>query len=107
MLYEVITNYDLELSGLFRPIDPEAFLEDAGKLGLTSAEVAFGEWRLLGAEVVLKGGYQLKGGELVLELRLFDTVKRRMLAGRRYVGTRGDLRRMAHSFADEVSYNFV
>ena len=65
---------DLELSGLFRPVDPAAFLDDARQLGLSSAAVNFPEWRLLGAETLIKGGYALQGAELTLELRLFDTV---------------------------------
>lgn len=93
---------DLGLSGLFSFIDPAAFLGDASKLGLLSIDVDFGQWRLLGAEDLVKGAYSVRGDQLVLEARLFDVVGRRLLVGRRYVGRVKDARRMAHAFADDI-----
>ncbi len=98
---EVLTA-DLGFSGLFSLVDPASFLSDAHQPGLTSADVDFGQWRLLGAEAVIKGTYSVRGEDLVLEARLFDTIGRRLLAGRRYLGKVKDVRRMAHTFADQV-----
>ena len=98
-----VLQYDLDLSGLFRLIDPAAFLSDARQPGLNSTQVDFGQWRLLGAEAVIKGAYTVQGDQLTLEARLFDTTGRRLLTGRRYLGKPGDARRMAHAFADEVT----
>jgi len=99
--YEVLVA-DLDLSGLFRFISPEAFLDDAKRISLYSTQVNFSQWRLLGAETLIKGTYSLSGEKLVVEARLFDVVNRRMLTGRRYVGVLKDVRRMAHAFADLV-----
>ena len=93
---------DLDLAGLFRNIDPAAFLGDAGKIGLFSTEVDFDQWRLLGAEVLIKGAYTVSGEQLVIEARLFDVPNRRLLAGRRFVGRSADARRIAHAFADLI-----
>ncbi|WP_291316827.1 hypothetical protein [Desulfuromonas sp.] len=93
---------DLEFSGLFSLLDPDAFLGDARRLGLVSIDVDFGQWRLLGAQSLIKGAYSVRGEELVLEARLYDVARRRLLTGRRYVGQLKDLRRMAHTFADQV-----
>ena len=93
---------DLDLSGLFRFVAPEAFLDDADRIGLFSTQVNFPQWRLLGAETLIKGTYTLEGEKLILEARLFDVVNRRLLTGRRYVGEAKDVRRMAHAFADQV-----
>ena len=93
---------DLDLSGLFRFVDPQSFLDDAGRIGLFSNQVNFPQWRLLGSETLIKGTYRLDGDELVVEGRLFDVVNRRLLTGRRYVGQTKDVRRMAHAFADLV-----
>ncbi len=98
---EILT-FDLELTGLFSFVDPGAFLSDAQRLGLTSAEVDFNQWQLLGSEVLIKGAYRMESGQVILEARLFDVVNRHMLTGRRFVGSRQDLRRMAHRFADQV-----
>ena len=100
-LHEVLSA-DLDLAGLFRFLDPQAFLSDAGKLGLFSTQVDFDQWRLLGADVLIKGGYSVKGEELAVEARLFDVPNRRMLTGRRFVGRPGDVRKIAHAFADEI-----
>ncbi len=93
---------DLDLSGLFTLTDPASFLSDAEKPGLASTDVDFGEWRMLGAEILIKGGYEVRGRDLVIEARLYDVLGRRLLAGRRYRGKTGDIRQMAHSFADQV-----
>lgn len=93
---------DFDLSGIFALIDSGTFLSDAGRIGLTSTAVDFSQWRLLRAESVIKGAYQLDGEELTLEARLYDVTGRRLLTGRRYRGRPQDARRMAHAFADLV-----
>jgi TolB protein len=93
---------DLDLSGLFTLVDPESFLSDAQHLGLSSIDVDFGQWRLLRADALIKGGYSIQGDQLILEARLYDVVSRRLLAGRRYIGKMSDLRRMSHTFADQI-----
>jgi len=93
---------DLDLAGMFRFIDPAAFLDDAGRVGLFSNQVDFAQWRLLGAEVLIKGTYSVQGEQLTVEARLFDVPNRRLLTGRRFVSRVQDLRRIAHGFADLV-----
>mgnify|MGYP001045510605 CR=1 FL=1 len=100
-LQEVLSA-DLDLAGIFRFLDPKAFLGDAGTLGLFSTQVDFDQWRLLGAEVLVKGGYSVKGDELTVEARLFDVPGRRLLAGRRFLGRLQDVRKIGHAFADEI-----
>lgn len=93
---------DLDLAGMFRFIDPAAFLADAGKVGLFSTQVDFGQWQLLGAELLIKGAYTVQGEQLTIEARLFDVPNRRLLTGRRFVGRVQDARRIAHAFADLI-----
>ncbi len=94
--------WDLDLTGMYDLIDPASFLTDAQVLGLNSVEIDFPQWRLLRADALIKGGYSVQGDQLTIEARLFDVVERRLLAGRRYVGKVSDLRRMAHTFADQI-----
>ncbi|MDY0261352.1 Tol-Pal system beta propeller repeat protein TolB [Syntrophotalea acetylenica] len=96
---------DLDMAGLFRQLDPAAFLDDARRPGLTSTQVDFSQWALLGAEILVKGGYHAQGDHIRVEFRLYDVVHRRLLTGRSYVGTRNDLRLMAHKFADQILLN--
>jgi TolB protein len=91
---------DLDLSGLFRPIDREAYIEGPEKVALE--EINFQNWTTLGALALAKGSMRLEGGTLTVEARLFDVAQRKQLGGKRYHGERKDLRRMAHRFADQI-----
>lgn len=97
-----VLNSDFQLSGLFRLVDPASFMSDAHRLGLVSVAVDFGQWRLLGAQDLIKGAYSVRGDELVIEARLYDVSGQRLLTGRRYVGKLKNVRRMTHAFADQV-----
>ncbi|TLM66580.1 MAG: Tol-Pal system beta propeller repeat protein TolB [Deltaproteobacteria bacterium] len=99
---EAVLAADLDLAGLFRFLDRQVFLDDAGKVGLFSTQVDFGQWQLLGAEVLIKGAYRVEGDQLAVEARLFDVPNRRLLTGRRFIGRPADVRRIAHAFADDI-----
>ena len=96
---------DLDLSGLFRAIDRDAYIEGPGGLGLD--EINFQNWTAIGALAVTKGGFWLNGEDLTIEVRLFDVAQRKQLGGKRYRGERKDLRRMAHRFADQIMLFFT
>jgi len=93
---------DLELSGLFDLVDPASYLDDADKLGLRRTEIDFSQWRMLGAEALIKGGYQIDRGRLIIKVRLYDVATQRLLAGRNYTGKLTDVRKIAHTFADQI-----
>ena len=100
--FQSVLKSDLEMSGLFRFVNSAAFLSDADQLTLESAQVDFEQWRMLGSEAVVKGGYSLENGRLLVEARLFDTVRQKMITGQRYTGSPEDIRLMAHAFADQI-----
>ncbi len=100
--FQQVLQGDLELSGLFDFVDPAAFMSDAEKLGLRRNEIDFYQWRTLGAEALIKGGYRVTAGKLTIELRLFDVITQQLLTGRNYVGRLKDVRRIAHTFADQI-----
>ena len=93
---------DLELSGLFRVIPADTYIENPQTSGITADEINFDNWSVIGALAVIKGSARVEGGDLTIEARLFDVAQRRMLTGRRYRGSSGDVRRMAQRFADEI-----
>ncbi|MFA5700684.1 MAG: Tol-Pal system beta propeller repeat protein TolB [Desulfuromonas sp.] len=93
---------DLDLTGMFEYVERNSYLDDASRLALTSAEVNFPQWKLLGADLLLKGAYVIKDGHLELKLRLFDINRRRLLTGHNYKGNRDDIRRMLHRFVDQI-----
>ncbi|MCE5265613.1 MAG: Tol-Pal system beta propeller repeat protein TolB [Deltaproteobacteria bacterium] len=92
---------DLAMTGYFNVLDRRAFLEDP-KAGITAEGTRFEEWTVIGAEYLIKGGYQTDGRELTTEFRLFDVVRGELVVGKRYVGKPDDRNRMVMQFINEV-----
>ena len=101
-LFADIVAKDLDLSGYFKIIDREAYIEDPQRSGVTSDSIDFRDWSTIGAFALVKGTIERSGDGLVVEARLFDVVERTQLGGKRYRAGERDLRRVAHRFADEV-----
>ena len=93
---------DLDISGYFKVLDRDAYIEDP--TGLTLEEINFQNWSVIGALALIKGAFSVNGDSLSVEARLFDVAQRKQLGGKRYRGSVHDLRRMAHRFADQVLY---
>jgi TolB protein len=93
---------DLDLSGFFKVIDRGAYIENAQSSGVTSDSINFDNWKTIGALALVKGTLEHDGDGVVVEARLFDVVDRKQIAGTRYRTADGDLRRLAHRFADEI-----
>ncbi|HLA51373.1 MAG TPA: Tol-Pal system beta propeller repeat protein TolB, partial [Thermodesulfobacteriota bacterium] len=94
-----ILAHDLEFSGLFDIIDKKAYIEDPNKQGYT---IDFKDWQVIGADALIKGVLIEEEEGVTVEFKLFDTFQAKMLAGRRYIGKKADVRRIAHKFANEV-----
>jgi len=97
-----IVGRDLTLAGYFKVLERSAYIEKPETSGYTTETINFDNWSVIGALALVKGGYQLDGDNLTVEVRLFDVYQRKQLTGRRYHGAAQDLRRMAHRFADEI-----
>lgn len=100
-LYSTLTA-DLAFSGLFEIVPKEAYIEDTRRFGLTMEETDFSEWRVIGADTLIKAGFHVEGERLVVEARYFDTVREAQILGKRYVGSVKSPRRLAHYFADQL-----
>lgn len=92
----------LKITGFFNIISPKAFLEPPAKSAQLPERINFSDWSVIGAEYLVKGGYQYHSENLVAEFRLYDVVKGRLLIGKRYTGANQDRKEMAKRFADEV-----
>ncbi|SHE30095.1 TolB protein [Desulfacinum infernum DSM 9756] len=101
LLASVVSN-DLDLSGLFRVLDPRGFLGSGQDEGLTAAEIRFDRWRQVGAEFLVRGKCSREGSRLRVEYRLYDVVAQRLVVGKIYEGRVEDARVMAHRFANEI-----
>jgi TolB protein len=97
-----ILKRDLELSGRFRIIPSDSYIEPAQTSGITVETINFDNWSVIGALGLIKGAIRQEQAGVLIEVRLFDVSQRRMLTGRRFRGGSTEMRKMAQRFADEV-----
>jgi len=91
--------FDLDLTGRYAILDTTAA---AAKGGIRPGEFEFPPWRAVGAELLIKSGYTLNRNDVILEFRLYDVANGKQILAKRFSGTRKDVRRMAHTFSDEI-----
>jgi TolB protein len=90
---------DMNMSGLISA-DTRELLPLPG--GIAFAATDFVPWLTGGYDLLVRSEYSLKGDDLTVEFRLYDVLNRKMITAKRYLGKAKDLRRLAHSFADEI-----
>ena len=96
---QVISN-DLKSSGLFKPLDPAAFIE---KNPNVNAPPRFGDWRIINAQALVVGAVtQQPDGRLRVEFRLWDVFAGEQLAGQQFFTTPDNWRRISHIVADAI-----
>ena len=84
-----VVGADLERSGLFRLIDPAAYIQPAASLAGDGPR--FGEWRQINAEALVMGVVRAAGADsLAVDFRLFDIAAGSELQGLRFTVPRGD-----------------
>ncbi|HET6184684.1 MAG TPA: Tol-Pal system beta propeller repeat protein TolB [Acetobacteraceae bacterium] len=93
-----IVTADLTSSGLFRPINQAAFIQEPP--GAT--QPAFQNWAAIGAQALVTGAVQVTGGTLRVEFRLWDVLPQTQLQGTAYTTTTANVRRIAHIIADVI-----
>lgn len=91
---------DLERSGLFRPIDPRAFIQTADSL---QVQPRFADWKAINAQALVNGrAEQLPDGRLRVEFRLWDVLAEQQITGQAYTADAKGWRRIAHLIADAI-----
>lgn len=113
-LYNVINN-DLDVSSYFQFIAQSAFIEDTKKIGLKPVPTdpngfKFDSWKSIGADFLIKAAYEINGDQIELETYLYHVPKSTLVFGKKYVGAKGSksvVRKMAHSFANDVLKNLT
>ena len=95
-----IVEADLRRSGLFAPIDKNAFIEKG-----SNPDVAprFDDWKVINAQALVTGRVsQEADGRLRAEFRLWDTFAGQQLAGEQFFANKTNSRRVAHIIADAI-----
>ncbi|MEN8236074.1 MAG: Tol-Pal system beta propeller repeat protein TolB [Pseudomonadota bacterium] len=96
---KVLTN-DLKNSGLFRPIDPAAFIQDSTAV---NGAPRFADWRLLQAQALVVGKVtEMSGDQFRVDFRLFDVFAEQQIEGLSMTFNKKDWRRAAHKIADAI-----
>lgn len=91
---------DLAGSGLFKPIESGAFIQDPASL---RAAPKFADWRMINAQALVSGSTQVQAdGRLRVEFRLWDVFAETQLNGFAYFTTPKNWRRVAHIIADAI-----
>ncbi|MBL7555534.1 MAG: PD40 domain-containing protein [Bdellovibrionaceae bacterium] len=111
-MYNVIQN-DLDVSGYFQFIASSAFLEDGKKTGLKphpgeANGFKFDNWKPLSADFLIKGEFLVdKDDQIELEIYLYHVPKSGLVFGKKYRGPKSTLRKIAHTFANDVLKNLT
>jgi TolB protein len=91
---------NLERSGLFRPVDKGAFIQDAASL---RNGPRFGDWRLINAQALVAGNVRLQAdGRMQVQFRLWDVYAEAQMTGLQYTTTPANWRNIAHRISDEI-----
>lgn len=96
---DAVVMFDLNISGV---VTAEGAGLQPFSGGITLADTDFTAWQNGGYDLLIRSEYSLRGDELTVEFRLYDVLSRKMMTAKRYLGKKKELRRFAHSFADEV-----
>ncbi len=96
-----VVSADLYRSGLFRPIDPRAFIQSPEQL---QGMPRFADWRQINAQALVTGTVEggAADGDLAVEFRLWDVFAGVQMRGMRFATTTDNWRRIGHQIADAV-----
>lgn len=91
---------DLERSGLFRPIDRNAYIQNITN---GASLPRFPDWRQINAQALVSGTIESTGsGQVKVTFRLWDVLGEQQMTGKEFNTLRSNWRRIAHLIADEI-----
>ena len=90
---------NLRNSGLFRPVDRQAFIQTPESAAQTPR---FQDWRVIGAQALVTGRVAEQGGQLRVEFRLWDVLPEAQLQGTAFTAPAANWRRIAHLISDVI-----
>lgn len=93
-----VVEADLKSSGLFRPIDNGAFLENL----TVDKKPNFANWRQIGAMAFSSGRITQTGDKISVEFRLWDSNMENQIEGTAFALNEKSWRRVGHKIADQI-----
>lgn len=90
---------NLERSGLFRPVDQSAFIE---QISSDSQIPTFANWRQIKTQALITGSVTKSGNKIRVAFRLWDIYGETQISGKEYNTFTTNWRRIAHIMSDEI-----
>lgn len=95
-----VVSADLDRSGLFKPVDPNAFIQSVESLQI---QPRFPDWKAINAEALVQGKADVgPDGRIRAEFRLWDVMSEVYMTGWTMSAAPSDWRRLAHKIADAI-----
>ena len=95
-----LVSADLERSGLFKVIDPKAYIQ---KISNINVKPRFSDWRVISAQALIVGFTKINDdGNIRVEFRLWDTFAEQQMAGWAFNTLRSNWRQISHRIADKI-----
>ena len=95
----LIVERNLKTSGLFNPLDNEAFLQ---KPDIANLKPRFEDWKLIKAQALITGKVNLIDKKLRVEFRLWDILAGREMMALAFTTVPTNWRRVGHIISDKV-----
>ncbi len=110
-LYNVIQN-DLQVSSYFEMAKASSYLENPASTGIKPFPTDpkgfhFDKWAPLGVDFLIRAAFTLNADKVELESYLYEIKSRKLVFGKKYSGTTRVIRRIGHSFANDVLKNLT
>lgn len=105
-LFKVVSN-DLAVSTFFKILPQSSYIENTAKAGVRPQPVdpqgfKFDSWKTLGAEFLVRATYSLAGENVIFEAYVYHVPRSQLVIGKRYRGTKDSIRRVAHTFGNDL-----
>lgn len=94
-----VLRFDLQLAGPFT-VTASPVTEKGS--GIKPGDFDFAPWEATGQELLVKSGFNISGDTITVEFRLYDILKREGIIAKRYTGKLSDLRKISHTFSDDI-----
>jgi len=95
-----VVRRDLEMTGYFRIIDPNAYIEQSG--GVEPGTFDFGNWRMIKAAALAKTRVLPSGSGVRADVYIYDVGTGEKIDAKGYVGDTADVRYLGHRIADAI-----
>ncbi len=90
---------DLERSGLFRYINPEAYIQ---RLTSINARPNFADWQAIQAQALIYGTIEEIGSKITVSFRIYDVFAQTQMEAKSFTADAQSWRKVAHMMADYI-----